>query len=408
MRDSWKSLNIGEEINILSGYPFNSKLFNSEKEGKPLIRIRDILNSSIETYFSGPYSDLFLIKEGDILVGMDGEFHVSKWRNIDALLNQRILKISQKKGAEIDIDYFYYFLFNFLKRIHNITPATTVKHLSTFDIKKAVSSFPPVSHQRKIAKILNTVDAVIESTETAIAKYKAIKQGMMQDLFTRGIDPQTGKLRPTQKEAPRLYKETELGWIPKEWEVDRLDNLSESYAGGTPNRSIPKYFGGTIPWVSSGEVNAEFIDSTKENITALGLNSSSAKLVPPNSVLIAMYGATAGQVSFLKIQATTNQAVLAILPNEKLNNIYLFYLLKKLKSKIIYLAQGSGQPNLSKNLVDKTLVVKPVIEEQEIIASRLKQMDKLIQEEQTNLSKHQSLKKGLMQDLLTGKVEVEV
>ena len=194
MKDNWQSLKIGEEINILSGHPFNSKLFNNEKEGKPLIRIRDILNSSVETYFSGSYNDLFLIKKGDILIGMDGEFHISKWNNIDSLLNQRILKVFQKKKAEIDIDYFYYFLFPFLKKIHNITPATTVKHLSTFDIKKAVEFFPPINQQRKIAKILITADAVIKKTEVAIATSKGLKNGMIQDLFSRVIDLETRKL----------------------------------------------------------------------------------------------------------------------------------------------------------------------------------------------------------------------
>ena len=99
--NNWKELHIGNEVNILSGHPFDSKKFNTDKEGKPLIRIRDILESSISTYFSGSYSDTFLIKKEDILVGMDGDFHVAKWNNIDALLNQRILKVHQKKGAKI-------------------------------------------------------------------------------------------------------------------------------------------------------------------------------------------------------------------------------------------------------------------------------------------------------------------
>jgi type I restriction enzyme S subunit len=83
----------------------------------------------------------------------------------------------------------------------------------------------PHSPNKKIAKILSTCDEVIEKTEAAIAKYKAIKQGMMHDLFTRGIDTATGKIRPSYQEASELYKESALGMIPKEWEVKRLEDV---------------------------------------------------------------------------------------------------------------------------------------------------------------------------------------
>ena len=99
------------------------------------------------------------------------------------------------------------------------------------------------------------------------------------------------------------------------WAKDKIGNLSDSFAGGTPSRSRPDYFNGEIPWISSSEVNLPYIDDTKERITDLGLENSSAKWIPKNSVLIAMYGATAGVVSKLLINATSNQAVLALVPD---------------------------------------------------------------------------------------------
>ncbi|MBU4010630.1 MAG: restriction endonuclease subunit S, partial [Proteobacteria bacterium] len=107
-----------------------------------------------------------------------------------------------------------------------------------FDFYK---TFIPTSlaEQRKIARILSTVDAVIEKTEAAIAKYKAIKAGMMRDLFTRGIDLATGKLRPSYEDAPELYKESELGWVPKEWEAVRIDEIAFMKSGeGITSKSI--------------------------------------------------------------------------------------------------------------------------------------------------------------------------
>jgi len=107
-------IKIGGHIKIIPGFPFNSAHFNSDGEGFPLIRIRDLLASKIETFYKGDYSAEFLIDEGDVLIGMDGDFHIVKWKNKrKALLNQRIMKVAQKEGAKINIGYFYYFLFPF-------------------------------------------------------------------------------------------------------------------------------------------------------------------------------------------------------------------------------------------------------------------------------------------------------
>lgn len=403
MKDNWKPLNIGEEINILSGYPFNSKLFNNGNEGKPLIRIRDILNSSIETYFSGSYNDLFLIKKGDILVGMDGEFHISKWNNIDALLNQRILKVSQKKNAEIDIDYFYFFLFSFLKQVHNITPATTVKHLSTFDIKKAVSAFPPISHQGKIAKVLNTLDAVIEKTEAAIAKYKAVKQGMMQDLFTRGIDLKTGKLRPSKEDAPNLYKETELGWIPKEWEEILIGNEINVLSGAPFDSKKFNQERKGIPIIRIRDILHSTIT------TYYSGNFSEFFLIKKGDILISMDG-DFHIAKWNNINAILNQRILKVSQKKdaRIEVEYFYYFLKPFLSKIHRITPATTVKHLSTFNITRASEYFPSVKEQKEIASRLSIIDQLIVKDQLKLSKYGSLKKGLMHDLLTRKVEVEI
>ena len=151
MKDNWKELTIGDEINLLGGFPFSSSNFNEEGVGTPLIRIRDLLNSSQETFYSGSFSNSYLINEQDILVGMDGDFHIVKWKNSPSLLNQRILKVSGKKESEIDIDYLFYYLHPFLLDVHAKTAATTVKHLSTFDISKA--SLLTLSTLKQVSKL---------------------------------------------------------------------------------------------------------------------------------------------------------------------------------------------------------------------------------------------------------------
>ena len=117
------------------------------------------------------------------------------------------------------------------KQIMSVATQTALTGITTKDYFNTEINLPPLPTQHRIARILSTADAVIEKTQAAITKYKAIKQGMLHDLFTRGIDMKTGKLRPTYENAPELYKESKLCWIPKEWKVDSLGEVISVSSG---------------------------------------------------------------------------------------------------------------------------------------------------------------------------------
>lgn len=154
------------------------------------------------------------------------------------------------------------------------------------------------------------------------------------------------------------------------WATVKLGDLCKTGAGGTPLKSRKEFYdGGTIPWLLSGEVAQGEVFNATSFITQQGLENSSAKLFPPNTVLVAMYGATAGQVGVLRIEASTNQAVCGILPNEHFVPEFLFYLLLSRKSELIAQAAGNAQPNISQQKIRDTLVpVVPIPEQQRIIA----------------------------------------
>ncbi len=225
----FSELRVGDHISFLSGFPFASEFFSTE-EGTPLIRIRDLVNSTVETKYHGACDSKWLVRAGDILIGMDGDFSIVRWKNIDALLNQRILKAVAKPNGKIDKDFFFYWCGPLLHQIHARTAATTVKHLSVRDLEQATGKFPTLVEQQYIAEILSTLDEAIEQTEALIVKTQQIKAGLMHDLFTRGVTPD-GRLRPPREEAPQLYKESPLGWIPKEWEVEKLGDIL-NHCGG--------------------------------------------------------------------------------------------------------------------------------------------------------------------------------
>lgn len=411
--NNWKELHIGNEVNILSGYPFDSKKFNTDKEGKPLIRIRDILESSISTYFSGSYPDTFLIKKGDILVGMDGDFHVAKWNNIDALLNQRILKVHQKKDAKIDIDYFYYFLQPFLKKVHEITAATTVKHLSTFDIIRAKKRFPEVKHQQKIAKFLNTIDAVIEKTEHAITKYQAIKKGMMHDLFTRGIDVKTGQLRPSFDDAPELYKESELGMIPRDWEDTFLGKYIVKNIYGPRFNANDYSKNGNVKTIRGTDFskNGDILYAQCP-IAQLHENTVNTHTLKKGDVVI-VTTADCGLTAVFEEQDfkyIPSAYTVKYRFKDNIDPYYVKYYMNTNNAKRQveqYIRKGTIA-NLPGSDLFKFIFNLPSPKEQKAIVQRLFQVEKLIKKEQKILAKHQNIKKGLMQDLLTGKVEAKV
>lgn len=149
-------------------------------------------------------------------------------------------------------------------------------------------------------------------------------------------------------------------------------------SGGTPNKSRPEYFDGNIPWIKSGELEKGFIYDSEEKLTDAGLKNSSAKLFPINTVLVAMYGATVGQVGLLKIEATTNQAVCGILPREDVIPEFLFYILKSKRDDLISMSMGGAQPNISQKIIKDIQIPLPPLEVQKEIVTQIDSWQKII------------------------------
>ncbi len=188
--------------------------------------------------------------------------------------------------------------------------------------------------------------------------------------------------------------------LPPDWRFRRLSSLSSSYAGGTPDRSKPEYFDGDIPWVKSGEVNRRKITHTEERISEIGLSSSAAKIAESGSVLVAMYGATAGKVARLKIDAAINQAVLSIRAvGCELDNDFLFWVIESSAVKLLSMCQGAAQPNLSKGLIDGLEIAVPPLPEQQKIAAILTAIDEKLDVISRQIEATYALKQGLMQTL---------
>ena len=169
-------------VKITSGFAFKSNLFNTENNGLPLIRIRDVVRGYSDTFYDAEYKDEYVIQNGDALIGMDGEFNLAKWRGGKALLNQRVCKI-ESTSEELSQGYLIRFLPKALKDIEDKTPFVTVKHLSIKDINNIQIPLPPLTEQKRIAQILDKADELRQKRQQSIEKLDELLQACFLKIF---------------------------------------------------------------------------------------------------------------------------------------------------------------------------------------------------------------------------------
>jgi len=278
-----------------------------------------------------------------------------------------------------------------------VTGSTNRKRVSPEEFMYLVRiPLPPLEEQRKIVYVLKTVQRAIEQQEKIIRTTKELKRALMKRLFTKGLDPN----QPT--------KMTEIGEIPEHWELKKIEDIGTTTSGGTPDRSRPEYWNGDIPWIKSGELSDDYVINSEEKITELGLQNSSAKLFPPGTLLIAMYGATAGKTGILKIKAATNQAICAILPKKDMFvPEYLMQYLIFSRDRLINDRYGGAQLNLSQTVIKNFLVaLPPTLEEQRKIANILLTVDRKIELAQQKCKALEELFSTLRHKLMAGQIRV--
>lgn len=205
------------------------------------------------------------------------------------------------------------------------------------------------------------------------------------------------------------YKQTELGLIPSDWEIRKIGDFTDCTAGGTPSTQISAYWGGEIPWMSSGELHLKRVYDVVGRITQLGLNNSSTKFIPENSVLVGLagQGKTRGTVAISKIPLCTNQSIASIFPNEQFCPEFLFYNLENRYDELRSLSTGDGgRGGLNLTIIRNIWLKFPTKPEQTAIATALSDTDALLAELEKLLAKKHAIKTATMQQLLTGKTRL--
>lgn len=325
--------------------------------------------------------------------------------------------IAQPKDG-VDAKWLYYCLDDYdLRRLNE---ATGVPSISRDYLYRVEFYKPKYNQQKKIAKILTTIDNLIKKTQSLIDKYTQIKQGMMTDLFTRGIDisgspatnPNYGQLRPSFKNAPNLYKETELGWVPKEWEVKPLDECVNSDITYGIVQAGPHIEDG-VPYIRTGDMSSDKLDKEKLLCTTHEIASSFKRSEIKEGEIVCAIRATVGKVLIVPFEldgANLTQGTARIAPASDIDNKYLLWSLRSraVEKQYSEVIKGTTFMEITLAKLRKINIPVPCKEEQEqrIIGSKIQKIDDLQSKEIQILRKNIEIKKGLMQDLLTGKVKV--
>ena len=302
------------------------------------------------------------------------------------------------------------------KQIINLGQGYTRFNLPKTELlKKLRLSLPSENEQKRISEILTKADSIIEKTQAAIAKYKAIKQGLLQDLFTRGIDLNTNKLRPRYEDAPELYKESKLGMIPREWDDKIIDDIAKvngrvgwkGYTVADLRDFGPLALGAT-------HIDKENkLDLTNPIHLSMEKYIESPEIMVQFGDLLIVQRGTIGKIVVIDKQigeATINPSMV-LLNSIRINNFFLYYQLCSFigQLQIELLTTQTGVPMISQEQIKNiNLIVPKNPKETDAIAERLKNIDAILDNEKSYLQKMQSIKKGLMEDLLSGRRQVKV
>lgn len=407
---------IRSPLKVLSGFAFPSSGFCGPDEGIPLVRIRDINSLSTEVNFKGQFDKTYLLADGDVIVGMDGDFNVVTWNGGAALLNQRVCKVVADEDV-INQRFLYHFLQPQLDVIHRRTPQTTVRHLSTGALLRIKFPNFTVSEQQRIAEILDTLDAQICTIEQVIAKLISAQEGLVVDLLTCGID-ESGALRNAARGSGQFH-DSPIGQVPVGWDVAPLSayrHPQRPYLKTGPFGSSLKqehWVDEGVPVVTIGSLgNGVFIDTELLYISETTAGALSSYALSPGDIVFSRV-ADVGRSVVIKEREknwimSSNMMWISVDPSRADSRFVRANIATNpnLRSQIRRYVNSAGRDVANAKIMNLLQFPWPPLKEQVAIADRIAISDERITTERSRAAKLYAYKDGLMTDLLTGRVPV--
>ena len=400
----WKMTTLGEVV-----FPVSDTFNFAGKDKVHFLNTGDILEGKLL------HQDLVSIKslpgqakksfiQNDILYSeirpANKRYMLVDFDSSNSVASTKLMVLRTKGGVDVNFIYKFITFQKVLKEFQLIAesrsgtfPQITFDSISNFPL-----FLPPLLEQRAIAAVLSSLEDKIELLREQNKTLEIIAQAIFKKWFVNFNFPGvTGKTI-----------DSELGQIPEGWKAGKLGDEVKTILGGTPNTEKKEYWqNGTIPWINSGKVNDFRIYESTTYITEKALKESATRLMPKGTVVIAITGATLGQVSRLEIDSTGNQSVIGILPNEKFSSVYLYYWMLENVSNIINTATGGAQQHINKNDVNNFDFIIP---EKGILKKYFEGANPMIEKISSNCFQIQtlsSLRDILLPKLMKGEVRVK-
>ena len=318
-------------------------------------------------YYVGDFKPEFLMEEGDIItplteqaIGLLGSTAIIP-ESGKYIQSQDVAKIICKEEL-LDKDFAFYLISSTLvkQQLSAAAQQTKIRHTSPDKIRDCTVWIPELAEQKRIGKLLRSLDRKIELNRAINQNLEAMAKQLYDYWFVQ-FDFPNEEGKPYKSSGGKMvWNEKLKREIPEGWDISLIKDIATTYSGGTPkSTNIEYYDNGEIAWINSGELNSPIITKTTNYITKCGLENSSAKLYPSNSILVAMYGATAGKVSLLTFEACSNQAVCGVIPTIENMLYYVYFHISSLYSHFITLSTGSARDNISQDTIKNILLPIP-------------------------------------------------
>jgi len=401
---------VENDDDIVAG-PFGSNLKVSDyiENGIPIIRLQNIernefIHKDIKFVSNKKADELkyHSFRAGDIVLAKLGD-PIGKACMVPSSLERGIvvadavrIRVSPKKALAYFIEYILNSPICTLQ-LQKETIGTTRPRVNIFQIRNLIIPLPPIPEQKKIAEILSSVDQVIEKVNEAIEKTQRLKKGLMQELLTKGI-------------GHKEFKDTGIGRIPKEWVVWKLGEIADLERGkfAFRPRNDPRFYGGKYPFIQTGDINEAngIIKKYLQTLNEEGLKIS--KMFKKGTIVISIAG-NIGDVGILDFDSCFPDSIVGIKgDSEKASNLFLMYLLQKFKRELDSIAPRSTQKNINLEILEAFKLPLPSPSEQEKIAEILSGVDERLELLRRRNERLKKIKRGLMNELLTGKKRVRL
>ncbi len=391
--EEWMTKPLSEVGQYINGMAFKPSEWR--EQGIPIVRIENLNDTNASfNYYQGEFDRRFLLENGEILLSWSASLGVYIWNRGRALLNQHIFKVMPNEN--VAKQFLYWALHKAVENLGRVTHGSTMKHFKKGELEQTLIGLPPLSEQQKIADILSTADDAIQEVNEQITLTEQLKKGLMQQLLTKGI----GHFR---------FKESDIGKTPEDWDLKPFSEILQIRKRKNRGKLEKLY---TIP-----------MDLIPENGTYCGYRAiESNEVIPPTYC-------ESGDILLPKITPSVENGKQGIVPNipsgnafatsevypivagNTLTNLFTFYLLKMdlfRKPLINSMVGTTGRQRVPKDSLFNLMFPVPTISEQNKITEILSSVDGKLDLLGQKKEYMETLKKGLMEDLLTGKTRVKV